>query len=102
MRLLLVFGSVLLAAAALGLSPARADAKAPAQVAADRAAEISAARKKKRAVRRYDREYEYGHLEPYRSFGFIGRYPGEYAWRKSIGQNVCDLGYGRWDMCDRR
>lgn len=32
------------------------------------------------------------------SFGYIGPpgFAGEYAWRKSIGQCVEDLGYGRW------
>ncbi len=32
------------------------------------------------------------------SFGYIGPpgYAGEYAWRRSIGQCVEDLGYGRW------
>lgn len=36
------------------------------------------------------------------SFGYIGPpgYPGEYAWRKSIGQCVSDLGYGRFESCD--
>ncbi|MGD9922088.1 MAG: hypothetical protein AB7V13_11665 [Pseudorhodoplanes sp.] len=35
------------------------------------------------------------------SFGYIGPpgYAGEYAWRKSIGQCVEDLGYGRWAAC---
>lgn len=38
------------------------------------------------------------------SFGYIGPpgYAGEYAWRKSIGQCVVDLGYGRWAACDSR
>jgi hypothetical protein len=36
------------------------------------------------------------------SFGYVGPpgYPGEYAWRKSIGQCVSDLGYGRFESCD--
>lgn len=38
------------------------------------------------------------------SFGYIGPpgYAGEYAWRKSIGQCVEDLGYGRWAACGNR
>jgi hypothetical protein len=38
------------------------------------------------------------------SFGYIGPpgYAGEYAWRKSIGQCVEDLGYGRWSACGWR
>lgn len=38
------------------------------------------------------------------SFGYIGPpgYAGEYAWRKSIGQCVEDLGYGRWSACGNR
>ncbi len=38
------------------------------------------------------------------SFGYIGPpgYAGEYAWRKSIGQCVEDLGYGRWSPCGSR
>jgi hypothetical protein len=38
------------------------------------------------------------------SFGYIGPpgYAGEYAWRRSIGQCVEDLGYGRWAACGSR
>jgi hypothetical protein len=38
------------------------------------------------------------------SFGYIGPpgYAGEYAWRRSIGQCVEDLGYGRWAACGWR
>ena len=37
------------------------------------------------------------------SFNFIGPpgYPGEYAWRKSIGECVIDLGYGRFESCNK-
>jgi hypothetical protein len=44
----------------------------------------------------------YGRLERNRSSDFVGQYPGEYAWRRTLGQTVCDLGYGRWDTCDAR
>lgn len=38
------------------------------------------------------------------SFGYVGPpgYAGEYAWRRSIGQCVEDLGYGRWAACGNR
>lgn len=42
----------------------------------------------------------YADLEPYRSMGFIGAYPGEYARRRAAGECVDDLGYGRWASCD--
>lgn len=68
--------------------------------------DLSAAKKKKsaRKVRVYP---DYG-LDYYArrgivpSMGYIGPpgYPGEYAWRKSIGQCVVDMGYGRWSSCD--
>ncbi len=69
--------------------------------------EVSAVRKKK--VRR--KPYVVDSRSPYYrrpgvapSFGFIGPpgYAGEYAWRKSIGQCVEDLGYGRWAACGNR
>ena len=67
-----------------------------AQATANTLHELSSARKQRRHVRVY--RY-YDPVERNRSFGFIGQYPGEYAWRRSIGQTVCDLGYGRWDTC---
>ena len=70
-----------------------------AQARANTVDELSAARKHRRHVRVY--RY-YNPLEQNRSFGFVGGYPGEYAWRRSMGQAVCDLGYGRWDTCDSR
>ena len=38
------------------------------------------------------------------SFGYVGPpgYAGEFAWRRSIGQCVEDLGYGRWAACGSR
>jgi hypothetical protein len=75
-------------------------ASAPsAQARVDRLDAASSARKHRRHVRVY--RY-YNPLEQNRSFGFVGSYPGEYAWRRSMGQTVCDLGYGRWDTCDSR
>lgn len=42
----------------------------------------------------------YADLEPYRSFGFIGPYPGDYARTRASGTCAIDLGYGRWMSCD--
>jgi hypothetical protein len=42
----------------------------------------------------------YAALEPYRSFGFIGEYPGDYALRRSLRECAVDLGYGRWESCN--
>lgn len=42
----------------------------------------------------------YRQLEPYRSMGFIGAYPGGYARQKAAGECVIDLGYGRWESCN--
>jgi hypothetical protein len=75
-------------------------------VASAQLSEISSVRKK---VRR--KAYVVDSRSPYYlrpgvkpSFGFIGPpgYAGEYAWRKSIGQCVEDLGYGRWSACGYR
>ncbi len=74
-----------------------------AQARANTVDEVSAARKHRRYARVYvRRDGYYNPIERNRSFGFVGGYPGEYAWRRSIGQMVCDLGYGRWDTCDSR
>jgi hypothetical protein len=89
--------------ALVAYSPASAVAQTvsapPAPAAANTLDEISSARKHRRHVRVY--RY-YDPVEHNRSFGFVGHYPGEYAWRRTIGQTVCDLGYGRWDACDSR
>jgi hypothetical protein len=42
----------------------------------------------------------YAALEPYRSMGFVGAYPGEYARRRAAGDCVFDLGYGRFEYCN--
>jgi hypothetical protein len=49
--------------------------------------------------RRAQTNNPYWRLEPYRSMGFIGAYPGEYARRKAAGECVIDMGYGRYDSC---
>lgn len=76
------------------------------QVAAGHHHDVSAARKKvQRKAAVIDSRSPY-YLRPgvKPSFGYIGPpgYAGEYAWRKSIGQCVEDLGYGRWSPCGQR
>ena len=101
MKTLSAAGAVLLAFVAYnpGSAVAQTASTPGAQAAANAVGEFSSARKHRRHVRVY--RY-YNPVEYNRSFGFVGRYPGEYAWRRSIGQTVCDLGYGRWDTCDAR
>lgn len=75
-------------------------------IAAPQAEELSAAKRKRvhAPVYRYVDPYTgeivtgYKHLVP--SSDFDGGYwAGEYAWRRSLGQCVEDLGYGRWKGC---
>ena len=42
----------------------------------------------------------YPALEPYRSFGFIGDFPGSCAYDRAAGRCMIDLGYGRCVPCD--
>lgn len=62
----------------------------------------SAAKKRTKVVVAADPYARYRAQGIVPSFGYIGPpgYPGEYAWRKSIGQCVTDLGYGRFESCD--
>lgn len=53
---------------------------------------------KKRHVVRHHRQYE--ELEPYRSSGFIGKFPGSCAYDRAAGNCMIDLGYGRCVPCD--
>lgn len=79
--------------------------------------DLSAQKKKKKVVHQQYRTNSFGYRystdsrSPYYlrpgvapSFGYIGPpgYAGEYAWRRSIGQCVEDLGYGRWAACGSR
>lgn len=65
--------------------------------------EFSSAKKRKTAkvyvVDPYARYRAQG-IVPSFEFQHPPGYPGEYAWRKSIGQCVMDLGYGRFESCD--
>ena len=42
----------------------------------------------------------YPELEPYRSYGFIGEFPGSCAYDRAAGNCRIDLGYGRCVPCD--
>lgn len=80
--------------------------------------DVSAQKKKKVSNRRHwqrNAGYRTYYVDPTRSpyylrpgvapsFGYIGPpgYAGEFAWRRSIGQCVEDLGYGRWSACGSR
>lgn len=85
---------------AIPLSVASAQDAGP-QNASNPALEFSAKKKSAKVVVT-DPYARYRALGITPSFGFIGPpgYPGEYAWRKSIGQCVTDLGYGRFAPCD--
>jgi hypothetical protein len=81
---------------------------AGAETAATAPQDVSSARKHRRGKVYVERRvyayppYMMGPYDAAPSFGFIGGpdgYPGEYAWRKSLGQCVLDLGYGRWKGC---
>ncbi|NWG23276.1 MAG: hypothetical protein HXY30_02475 [Pseudorhodoplanes sp.] len=85
---------------AIPLAPATADDGAKATTQAQ--SEFSSASKKRTKVVVVDPYARYRALGIVPSFGYVGPpgYPGEYAWRKSIGQCVSDLGYGRFESCD--
>jgi hypothetical protein len=83
--------------AAVVLVPASASAAdTNAGFRASPSTEFSASKKYRRA---YWPAYSYHYVVP--SHDFVGpyNYPGEYAMRKSYGQCVLDLGYGRWRAC---
>jgi hypothetical protein len=100
--------AALAAASIAALAPTtRASAASPeAQLGSALQTEISAVRKKARrkAVVVDSRSPYYLRPGVRPSFGYVGPpgYAGEYAWRKSIGQCVEDLGYGRWAPCGHR
>jgi hypothetical protein len=98
--------SVALAAAIAATSltaPAFAAGKG---IAAPQAEEFSASKKKRnhtpfyKYVDPYTGEVVTGHRYLVPSSDFDGGdWVGEYAWRRSLGQCVEDLGYGRWKGC---
>jgi hypothetical protein len=42
----------------------------------------------------------YPELEPYRSYGFRGEFPGSCAYDRAAGRCMIDLGYGRCVQCE--
>ena len=46
------------------------------------------------------RQSRYPELEPYRSNGFVGEFPGSCAYDRAAGRCMIDLGYGRCVQCD--
>jgi hypothetical protein len=78
---------------------------APAPAAfADNTAKVTTTKKKivvhrKRHVAKR-RGPAYPELEPYRSFGFIGKFPGSCAYDRAAGRCMIDLGYGRCVPCN--
>lgn len=80
-------------------------AKEPAIKQTQKADEISAARKRRVLiggvwVDGITNETYPRFIAPSNDFvGGPSGYPGEYAWRRSIGQCVMDMGYGRWRPC---
>lgn len=117
MRLIVALGAVLFAVSAVStVQLARAaDVQAIAPNETMLHSELSA-QKKKVSRRHWQRNaYRAYGADPTRSpyyvrpgvapsFGYVGPpgYAGEYAWRRSIGQCVEDLGYGRWAACGSR
>ena len=83
--------------------PAGAAAKSSASehaAAIPAASDLSAAKKKKRRVRVYPYYYEPVYVRPRWGFAdpsFTNQ--GEIQFRRSIGECVMDLGYGRWESC---
>ena len=116
MRLTIAFGVALFATSAvLSVKPAQAQTLSS-HLKTVQHSELSA-QKKKVSQRRWQRNAGYRAYrgDPTRSpyylrpgvapsFGYVGPpgYAGEYAWRRSIGQCVEDLGYGRWAACGSR
>jgi hypothetical protein len=116
MKLIIAFGAALLATSAVStVKPAQAQTISP-RVETVLHSELSA-QKKKVSQRRWQRNAGYRAYggDPTRSpyylrpgvapsFGYVGPpgYAGEFAWRRSIGQCVEDLGYGRWAACGSR
>lgn len=94
--------AAMLAATAFMPAVAAAKSSAPEQVAKISAAsDMSAAKKKKRRVRVHPHYYyEPVYVRPRWGFAdpsFTNQ--GELQFRRSIGQCVIDLGYGRWESC---
>lgn len=124
MRWVLTLGAILAAlTTAPAVQPAHAAADGPADLSREASihSEVSAQKRpNKRKVSTHRHRYGYARYPAYYgdptrspyylrpgvapSFGYVGPpgYAGEFAWRRSIGQCVEDLGYGRWAACGSR
>ena len=119
MRSILTFGAIFTAMSATAvIQPAHASDARSASASDSAIHSYVSAQKKKKASSRHYRPGPAGYpayssdprslyyLRPgvAPSFGYIGPpgYAGEYAWRRSLGQCVEDLGYGRWAACGSR
>ena len=68
-------------------------------VRAENAPSVSTKKKtKKYSARKHQSAYP--GLEPYRSSGFVGQFPGSCAYDRAAGNCMMDLGYGRCVPCD--
>ncbi len=106
MKIAALFAAAAIAVVPIAL-PAGAATDEPDAPAAVRATDLSAAKKKKKRVRSHVRVYPaapYGYVQyPQRwrpADPSIGPYH-ELHFRRSIGECVIDLGYGRWEGCHR-
>lgn len=72
---------------------------------AENTTKVTTAAKKKIVVHRKRhaarKRVAYPELEPYRSFGFVGEFPGACAYDRAAGRCMIDLGYGRCMPCER-
>lgn len=69
----------------------------------DEAIAATAVKKKHKrhvAKHRTRQDSAYPALEPFRSSGFIGRFPGSCAYDRAAGRCMIDLGYGRCMPCE--
>ena len=118
MRLILALGAMLFAVSGVSTIPAgAAEAQRVSPHETTLHSDLSSQKKKASQRRQWQRNAGYRAYrgDPTRSpyylrpgvapsFGYVGPpgYAGEYAWRRSIGQCVEDLGYGRWAACGSR
>lgn len=123
MKLILAFGAMLFAVSAVSAIQPGGAAEAQAVSPHEPALHSELSAQKKISQRRQSQRRQWQRNAGYRayggdptrspyyvrpgvapSFGYVGPpgYAGEFAWRRSIGQCVEDLGYGRWAACGSR
>jgi hypothetical protein len=98
-RLCLIIGAAAIAfSVALASQPASADDPAP-QATTKQVTTKKVVIHKRHHDAKVVQKSPYSHLEPYRSSGFVGDYPGDCAKRRAAGECMIDLGYGRCESC---